>query len=91
MESVCQNYSTNNDNKKFINEELIRNRIKFFTEFLDEDHQVKYVLKGLGNDLILTRKELETLIHNSKIKFEIITDETCIGIISNMPFIIEYY
>ena len=90
MENICQDYSTNKE-KDFINEELIINREKFFTEFLDEDELVKYILKGLGNDLVLSRKELETLIHNSRIKFEIVTDEACIGIISNMPFIIEYY
>ena len=90
MESVCQNYSTNNDNKKFINEELIRNRIKFFTEFLDEDEMCRYILKGIGHDLILDREQLTNLIHNGKVIFEIVTDECAIGVLNNIPVIIEY-
>ena len=90
MENICLNYSTNNDNKKFINEELIKNRIKFFSEFLDEDYQIQYILKWLGKDLILNREQLINLIHNGKVIFEIVTDECAIGVLNNIPVIIEY-
>lgn len=88
MESIFQNYSTNEE-KIFVNEELIKNRIRFFTEFL-EDEDVKYVVIGLGDDLILSREQLINLIHSSKVKFEIVSYECAIGILEGQPIIIEY-
>lgn len=89
MENICPNYSTNEE-KDFINKELINNRIKFFSEFLDDDKFVKYVVQGIGEDLILNREQLMNLIHSNYVSFEIVSDETCIGILNDIPFIIEY-
>lgn len=89
MENICLDYSTNKE-KEFINKELITNRVKFFSEFLDEDKMIKYVLQGLGEDLILNIEQLTTLIHSGEVKFEIVSDECAIGILNNIPVIIEY-
>ena len=90
MENTCQNYSTNNK-KEFINKDLVVNRLRFFTEFLDDDIYVKYVVEGLGNALILNREQLINLIHNSKVKFEIVNCECAIGVLEGHPITIEYY
>lgn len=87
MSAACRNYSTNNK-KEFINEELISNRTKFFREFL-EDEDVKYVV-SIGEDLILNREQLINLIHSSRVKFEIVSSDSVIGILNDTPFIIEY-
>lgn len=89
MGNVCRNLV--NEEKKFINEELITNRVRFFREFLDEDDQTKYVVIGFGDeDLILNREQLINLIHSSRVKFEIVSSDNVIGILNDIPFIIEY-
>lgn len=89
MGNICQNYSTNNE-KIFINEELIKNKIKFFSEFLEEDEEIKYVVVGLGDDLILSRNQLINLIHSSRVKFEIVSSDSVIGILEGQLITIEY-
>ena len=91
MENICLNYSTNKKDT-FINEEFVKNRIKFFSEFIEyEDEQVKYVVIGLGDDLILNREQLINLIHSSRVKFEIVNCECAIGVLEGHPITIEYY
>lgn len=90
MENICQNYSANEE-KTFINEELVTNRIKFFNEFLDEDEEIKYIVEGLGDDLILSREQLINLIHNSRVRFGVVSNECVIGTLEGNLIIIEYY
>ena len=90
MENICKNYSTNKE-KDFINKDLVSNMVAFYKNFLDEDEQVKYVIAGLGESLILSREQLINLIHNSKVKFEIVNCECAIGNLEGIPITIEYY
>lgn len=71
---------------------IIDNRKKFFYEFLDEDTSIKYVLKGLESDLILSRDQLTNIIHknNNKINFNFVDYECCYATLNDIAIIIEY-
>lgn len=76
--------------KNLIND---KNREKFFDEFIEEDEMTKYIIDGLGNDLILSKKQLITMLKTSNVVYEIINpyEGYAILLINSIPITVEYF
>lgn len=71
-----------------------KNREKFFNEFVDEDVLVKYIITdGVGKDLILSKKQIETMMQTSDVQYEIVDPYNgfCTLMLNGMPITIEYF
>lgn len=92
MENTYINIQANKQTfKNLIND---KNREKFFNEFVDEDVLVKYIISdGIGKDLILSKKQIETMMKISNVNYEIVDpyEGYCTMIINGLPITIEYF
>lgn len=92
MENTYINIQANKQTlKNLIND---KNREKFFNEFVDEDVLVKYIISdGIGKDLILSKKQIETMMKTSNVNYEIVDpyEGYCTMIINGLPITIEYF
>lgn len=92
MENTYINIQANKQTfKNLIND---KNREKFFNEFVDADVLVKYIISdGIGKDLILSKKQIETMMKTSNVNYEIVDPHEgyCTMIINGLPITIEYF
>lgn len=92
MENTYMNIQANKE-QTFKNLISDKNREKFFDEFIEEDEMTKYIIDGLGNDLILSKKQLITMLKTSNVVYEIIDpyEGYCTLILNGLPITIEYF
>lgn len=92
MENTYINIQASNK-QTFKNLMSDKNREKFFSEFLDEDESVKYIINGVGKDLILSKKQIETMIKTSDVQYEIVNpyEGYCTIMLNGLPIIVEYF
>lgn len=92
MENTYMNIQASNK-QTFKNLISDKNREKFFSEFLDEDESVKYIINGVEKDLILSKKQIETMIKTSDVQYEIVDPYQgyCTLMLNGLPIIVEYF
>ena len=92
MENTYMNIQTNNK-QTFKNLISDKNREKFFSEFLEEDSLTKYIITGIGDNLIMSRKQILIMIQTSDVRYEIVDpyEGYCTMIINGLPITIEYF
>ena len=91
MENTYINIQANKQTfKNLIND---KNREKFFNEFVDEDCLVKYIISGIGDNLIMSRKQLLTMMQTSNVDYEIVDpyEGFCTLMLNGLPITIEYF
>lgn len=70
-----------------------KNRERFFKEFVDEDNLTKYIITGMGKELILSRKQIEIMMQTSNVDYEIVDPHQgfCTLMLNGLPITIEYF
>lgn len=92
MENTYMNIQTNNK-QAFKNLISDKNREKFLNEFLDEDEVTKYIIIGIGDNLIMSRKQILTMVQTSDVRYEIVDPYEGYAhcILNGLPITIEYF
>ncbi len=92
MENTYMNIQANNK-QTFKNLISDKNRERFFSEFVDEDDLTKYIISGIGDNLIMSRKQLLTMMQTSNVDYEIVNPHEgyCTLMLDGLPITIEYF
>lgn len=91
MENTYINIQANKQTfKNLIND---KNREKFFNEFVDEDDLTKYIISGIGDNLIMSRKQLLTMMQTSNVDYEIVNpyEGYVYCMLNGLPITVEYF
>lgn len=92
MENACISIKANNE-QTFKNLISDKNRERFFREFVDEDSLTKYIITGIGDNLIMSRKQILTMVQSSDVRYEIVDPYEGYAhcILNGLPITIEYF
>ena len=91
MENACISIKANNE-QTFKNLISDKNRERFFSEFLEEDDSVEYIITDIGEPLKMNKKQLLTMLQTSDVCYEIVDTytESCKLVLNGLSMTIEY-